>query len=117
MSFVDFEGKYPRYPEVDDIVLSTAEREEWVDLHSYMNATPFTIAGELAPLIARMVVRAHSAILRARARTRVAARAPAVRGYRLFRVLGLRHLPVVRPPPCGVILVWWIICPLPLAGG
>ncbi len=59
LSFNDFEGKYPRYPEFEDIVLSADEREEWVDLYSYMNATPFTIAGSLHACLLERKLRAR----------------------------------------------------------
>ena len=63
----DLEKLYPRYPTIEDIHLSDEDRKSFLDLTPYMNAGPF-------------VVHEH---------------ALATRAFRLFRTMGLRHLPVV----------------------
>jgi chloride channel 7 len=63
----DLEKLYPRYATIDDVVLQPGDRDAFVDLTPYMNAGPF-------------VIQEHS---------------PATHAFRLFRTMGLRHLPVV----------------------
>ncbi|KAA0157273.1 hypothetical protein FNF29_00625 [Cafeteria roenbergensis] len=60
------ERGYPRYPTAEEARAGLSEEDLscWLDLRPYMNATPYTV---------------H-------------ARAPLMRGYRLFRSMGLRHL-------------------------
>ncbi|XP_045476555.1 H(+)/Cl(-) exchange transporter 7 [Harmonia axyridis] len=62
-----FRDHYPRYPTVNDILLSEQEKTFSVDLRPFMNPSPYTVL--------------HSASL--------------PRMFRLFRALGLRHLPIV----------------------
>ncbi|XP_017769929.1 PREDICTED: H(+)/Cl(-) exchange transporter 7 [Nicrophorus vespilloides] len=62
-----FRDEYPRYPTVDKLDLSEMEKTYSVDLRPYMNPSPYTVL--------------HSASL--------------PRMFRLFRALGLRHLPIV----------------------
>eukprot|EP01032_Pedospumella_encystans_P012074 gene12074-13992_t len=58
------ECTYPRYPHVDQLNLSDADRECWLDLRPYLDSAPFTM-------------NEHASVQRA---------------YRVFRTLGLRHL-------------------------
>ncbi|XP_049852821.1 H(+)/Cl(-) exchange transporter 7 isoform X4 [Schistocerca gregaria] len=62
-----FRDAYPRYESIDEVSLSETERTFSVDLRPFMNQSPYTVQ--------------HSASL--------------PRVFRLFRALGLRHLPVV----------------------
>ncbi|XP_049950327.1 H(+)/Cl(-) exchange transporter 7 isoform X1 [Schistocerca serialis cubense] len=62
-----FRDAYPRYESIDEVSLSETERTYSVDLRPFMNQSPYTVQ--------------HSASL--------------PRVFRLFRALGLRHLPVV----------------------
>lgn len=67
LDWADIENGYPRYVPIRDVSLTEEERLMWVDLTPYMNRTPNTVQGH----------------------------ATAARAFRLFRTLGLRHLPVV----------------------
>ncbi|CAN0046378.1 unnamed protein product [Scytosiphon promiscuus] len=67
ISWGAMERIYPRYPTIESIDLSDAERRMWMDLRPYVNTAPYVIN--------------ESASLN--------------RTYRLFRTLGLRHLCVV----------------------
>ncbi|XP_015117389.1 H(+)/Cl(-) exchange transporter 7 isoform X2 [Diachasma alloeum] len=62
-----FRNEYPRYPEIDQIVVTEQEKTYFIDLRPFMNPSPYTLQ--------------HSTTL--------------PRAFRLFRGLGLRHLPVV----------------------
>ncbi|XP_034241904.1 H(+)/Cl(-) exchange transporter 7 isoform X2 [Thrips palmi] len=62
-----FRNEYPRYPHIQDISLSSAEMRCTVDLRPFMNSSPYTVI--------------HSMTL--------------PRVFRIFRALGLRHLPVI----------------------
>ncbi|XP_043281524.1 H(+)/Cl(-) exchange transporter 7 [Venturia canescens] len=62
-----FRNEYPRYPTVDEINITEEEKTYTVELRPFMNPSPYTLQ--------------HSATL--------------PRAFRLFRALGLRHLPVV----------------------
>lgn len=62
-----FEATYPRYPDVTSMTLSDAEREMYMDLRPYMDASPTT---------------AH-------------VNTPLPRAFKLFRSLGMRHMLVV----------------------
>lgn len=62
-----FRDEYPRYPTIDQIYISSQEQTYTIDLRPYMNSSPYTIL--------------HSTSL--------------PRLFRLFRALGLRHMPVV----------------------
>ncbi|KAG5883579.1 hypothetical protein JTB14_016719 [Gonioctena quinquepunctata] len=62
-----FRSQYPRYPTIDQIVLSEQEKSYFIDLRPFMNPSPYTVL--------------HSSSL--------------PRMFRLFRALGLRHLPIV----------------------
>eukprot|EP00947_MAST-08B_sp_MAST-8B-sp1_P003305 g3305.t1 len=66
VSWAAIEKNYPRYKTWQDIRLSAAERNMYIDLTPFMNRTPHTVAEH----------------------------ATAARTYRMFRTLGLRHLPV-----------------------
>lgn len=68
LSYHDLERSYPRYPTASkDFVVDNVDRQAWVDLSPYVNATPFVLQEE----------------------------APFVRAYRLFRSCGLRHVVVL----------------------
>ncbi|XP_018570923.1 H(+)/Cl(-) exchange transporter 7 [Anoplophora glabripennis] len=62
-----FRDEYPRYPTIDQVSISEEEKTFSVDLRPFMNPSPYTVL--------------HSASL--------------PRMFRLFRALGLRHLPIV----------------------
>lgn len=62
-----FRDKYPRYTSINSLNFETTELEELIDLRPYRNPSPY-------------VVYENCSIERA---------------YRLFRALGLRHLPVI----------------------
>ncbi|VEN38135.1 unnamed protein product [Callosobruchus maculatus] len=62
-----FRNEYPRYPNIDNVSISEEEKTYSVDLRPFMNPSPYTVL--------------HSASL--------------PRMFRLFRALGLRHLPIV----------------------
>ncbi|CAG9817829.1 unnamed protein product [Phaedon cochleariae] len=62
-----FRNDYPRYPTIDKISISEEEKTYFVDLRPFMNPSPYTVL--------------HSSSL--------------PRTFRLFRALGLRHLPIV----------------------
>lgn len=68
---------FPSYPDVDTLAITKAERQRWLDLRPYCNTAPYTV--------------------------NEAASVP--RTYRLFRLLGMRHLLVVDRKNClvGVI--------------
>jgi len=61
------EKVFPRYPTIDDVIMTNNDRDCWLDLRPYGNTAPYTI-NETASI---------------------------QRTYRLFRTLGLRHLCVV----------------------
>jgi len=67
-TIVDFEsierGSYPNYPAIESVKLSQAEREQWLDVRSYMDRAPH-------------VLHDKSSVLRC---------------HRYFRTMGLRHL-------------------------
>ncbi|KAJ1434290.1 chloride channel [Ochromonadaceae sp. CCMP2298] len=58
---------YPHYPDLDQLSLSDQDRNCWLDLRPYLDASPY-------------VINEHSSVQRA---------------YRLFRTIGLRHLLVI----------------------
>ncbi|KAF5288307.1 hypothetical protein FQR65_LT12040 [Abscondita terminalis] len=62
-----FRDQYPRYPTIDQVCINELEKTFSVDLRPFMNPSPYTVL--------------HSASLS--------------RTFRLFRALGLRHLPIV----------------------
>ncbi|KAK0079461.1 hypothetical protein PV325_001249 [Microctonus aethiopoides] len=62
-----FRDAYPRYPEIDDVNITDQEKTYSIDLRPVMNPSPYTLQ--------------HSTTL--------------PRAFRLFRALGLRHLPVI----------------------
>ena len=62
-----FERAYPKFPEVDELELSDADRGCWLDLRPYADTAPFSVQDCCS----------------------------VQRAYRLFRTLGLRHLCVV----------------------
>lgn len=62
-----FRNEYPRFPTIEDVEITDEERTKSIDLRPYMNLAPHTVV--------------HSTSL--------------PRMFRLFRALGLRHLPVV----------------------
>ena len=61
------ESRYPEYPDVDSLTVSLDEREGLLDLRPYMERGPHVIYST----------------------------ASAMRAYRIFRTLGLRHLVVI----------------------
>ncbi|XP_063981533.1 H(+)/Cl(-) exchange transporter 7 [Diachasmimorpha longicaudata] len=67
LSLKMFRNEYPRYPEIDQIAVTEMEKTYFIDLRPFMNPSPYTLQ--------------HSTTL--------------PRAFRLFRGLGLRHLPVV----------------------
>ncbi|XP_060522651.1 H(+)/Cl(-) exchange transporter 7 [Cylas formicarius] len=67
MSASVFREEYPRYPTVTEVLLTEEEKTFYVDLRPFMNPSPYTVL--------------HSTSL--------------PRMFRLFRALGLRHLPIV----------------------
>lgn len=62
-----FRDEYPRYPTIDQLHISEEEKTYSIDLRPFMNPSPYTLL--------------HSTSL--------------PRMFRLFRALGLRHLPIV----------------------
>ncbi|XP_039315677.1 H(+)/Cl(-) exchange transporter 7 [Solenopsis invicta] len=62
-----FRNEYPRYPTIEQVAITDEEKTYTVDLRHFMNPSPYTVQ--------------HSATL--------------PRTFRLFRALGLRHVPVV----------------------
>ncbi|XP_043478610.1 H(+)/Cl(-) exchange transporter 7 [Leptopilina heterotoma] len=62
-----FRNEYPRYPTIDEVEVTEEEKTFMIDLRPFMNPTPYTLQ--------------HSATL--------------PRVFRLFRALGLRHLPIL----------------------
>ncbi|XP_029168122.1 H(+)/Cl(-) exchange transporter 7 [Nylanderia fulva] len=62
-----FRNEYPRYPTIEQVAITDEEKTYTIDLRHFMNPSPYTIQ--------------HSATL--------------PRTFRLFRALGLRHVPVV----------------------
>ncbi|KMQ87630.1 h+ cl- exchange transporter 7-like protein [Lasius niger] len=67
LSIKMFRNEYPRYPTIEQIAITDEEKTYTIDLRHFMNPCPYTIQ--------------HSATL--------------PRTFRLFRALGLRHVPVV----------------------
>ncbi|XP_014217594.1 H(+)/Cl(-) exchange transporter 7 [Copidosoma floridanum] len=67
LSIKMFRKEYPRYPTVAKVIVTEREKTFTIDLRPFMNPSPYTLK--------------HSATL--------------PRAFRLFRALGLRHLPVV----------------------
>lgn len=62
-----FRDEYPRYPSIDQVYLSEKERGYTIDVRPYMNSSPYMIL--------------HSTSL--------------PRMFKIFRALGLRHMPIV----------------------
>ncbi|XP_017797738.1 PREDICTED: H(+)/Cl(-) exchange transporter 7 [Habropoda laboriosa] len=62
-----FRKEYPRYPTIDQVTVTEEEKTYTMDLRPFMNPSPYTLQ--------------HCATL--------------PRVFRLFRALGLRHLPIV----------------------
>ncbi|XP_063917267.1 H(+)/Cl(-) exchange transporter 7 [Zophobas morio] len=62
-----FRDEYPRYPTIEQVYVSEIEKTYSIDLRPFMNPSPYSVL--------------HSASL--------------PRMFRLFRALGLRHLPIV----------------------
>ncbi|XP_076751058.1 chloride channel protein 7 [Xylocopa sonorina] len=62
-----FRQEYPRYPTIDQVTITEEDKTCMIDLRPFMNPSPYTLQ--------------HSATL--------------PRTFRLFRALGLRHLPVI----------------------
>ncbi|XP_020283006.1 H(+)/Cl(-) exchange transporter 7 [Pseudomyrmex gracilis] len=67
LSIKIFRNEYPRYPTIEQIAITDEEKTFTIDLRPFMNPSPYTLQ--------------HSATL--------------PRTFRLFRALGLRHVPVV----------------------
>jgi chloride channel 7 len=67
LNHLDFARFYPRYPDVHELDISPEEREMWIDLRPYMDASP-------------TVVSLHT---------------PSARAFAIFARLGLRHLCVI----------------------
>jgi len=67
LSSAVFERAYPRYPKAEELVVTEADRDCWLDLRPYADPAPF-------------VVQDCSSVQRT---------------YQMFRTLGLRHLVVV----------------------
>jgi chloride channel 7 len=67
LTYDQIEGKYPRYPNIKNIIILPEEREMWLDLGPYLHPAPYTVQTE-------MTIR---------------------RVYKLFRSMGLRHLMVL----------------------
>jgi len=63
----DFRKVYPRYPEINEVVLRKEQEEMYIDMEPYMNPLPYTIQQN----------------------------ATLGRVFKLFRTMGLRHLIVV----------------------
>jgi hypothetical protein len=61
------EKYYPNYPDIDDLTISSHDREAWLDLRPYMEKGPHILYGNTS----------------------------LQRGYKTFRTLGLRHLYVI----------------------
>jgi len=73
----DFLQDYPRYPSIDSVFVPEEEMDLYIDLTAYMNPVPYSVQPEC----------------------------PLERAFRLFRTMGLRHLPVVDDSnvPIGII--------------
>lgn len=71
------ESTYPRYPAIEDVTVSTADKDTWLDLRPYIDHSFFSIS--------------HKASVN--------------RAYRLFRTMGLRHLVVINDDhrPVGML--------------
>ncbi|XP_011346366.1 H(+)/Cl(-) exchange transporter 7 [Ooceraea biroi] len=67
LSIKMFRDEYPRYPTIEQIAITDDEKTYTIDLRHFMNPSPYTLQ--------------HSATL--------------PRAFRLFRALGLRHVPVL----------------------
>lgn len=67
LSIKMFRNEYPRYPTIEQVAITDDEKTYTIDLRPFMNPSPYTLQ--------------HSATL--------------PRTFRLFRALGLRHVPVV----------------------
>eukprot|EP00474_Spongospora_subterranea_P005008 CRZ05466.1 hypothetical protein [Spongospora subterranea] len=67
MQYAAMETSYPRYPTIADICLTPADLESFIDLTPYMDPAPYVMQ-QLAP---------------------------ASTVFRLYRTMGLRHIPVV----------------------
>ncbi|XP_070162948.1 H(+)/Cl(-) exchange transporter 7 [Polyergus mexicanus] len=67
LSIKMFRNEYPRYPTIEQVAITDEEKTYTIDLRHFMNPSPYTLQ--------------HSATL--------------PRTFRLFRALGLRHVPVV----------------------
>lgn len=67
LSIKMFRNEYPRYPTIEQVAITDEEKTFTIDLRHFMNPCPYTLQ--------------HSATL--------------PRTFRLFRALGLRHVPVV----------------------
>ncbi|XP_024889574.1 H(+)/Cl(-) exchange transporter 7 [Temnothorax curvispinosus] len=67
LSIKMFRNEYPRYPTIEQVDITDEEKTYTIDLRHFINPSPYTIQ--------------HSATL--------------PRAFRLFRALGLRHVPVV----------------------
>jgi len=66
MSYAELTSAYPRYPDIQDLGCSSRHTDDIMDLHPYMNPSPYTVTS-------------HT---------------PVPQVFNLFRGLGLRHLPV-----------------------
>ncbi|XP_053987126.1 H(+)/Cl(-) exchange transporter 7 [Hylaeus anthracinus] len=67
LSIKMFRKEYPRYPTIEQVTVTETEKTYTIDLRPFMNPSAYTLQ--------------HSAAL--------------PRAFRLFRALGLRHLPVI----------------------
>ncbi|SPQ92932.1 Chloride channel protein [Plasmodiophora brassicae] len=65
----DMEQSYPRYPSIEDVTISDSERDLEMDLRPYMDPAPY-VCQQISPV---------STV------------------FRLYRTMGLRHIPVVTP--------------------
>lgn len=61
------EKYYPNYPDIDDLTLTSEDREAWLDLRPYMERGPHILYSNTS----------------------------LQRGYKIFRTLGLRHLFII----------------------
>lgn len=77
LTYDDIQNRYPRFPAIETVLLTPQQRQMFVDLTPFVDPSPLTIQ----------------------------LNAYGNRAFRLFRTLGLRHLPVVDSNNCVVGMI------------